>query len=219
MTAELPAPARRYFARAIAPGTPLRMVAEIEMTGEIGLGTKDDPGYRPMRAREIIAPPHGFVWIPTIGTGLARITGSDGYPEGEDWTRFWLAGTIPVARSRPSPAFRRSAATRSILEALWVPASLLPLNGVDWESIDSDRARAVFRTSNGKAFALTIAVAPDSCPMSVMMQRWTDANPDRISRWQRILRPTAGWRVSEWHRWHIFMPERIMEEVGHGAAL
>jgi hypothetical protein len=122
---------------------------------------------------------------PTIGTGLARITGSDGYPEGEDWTRFWLAGTIPVARSRPSPDFRRSAATRSILEALWVPASLPPLNGVDWESIDSDRARAVFRTSNGKAFALTIAVAPDGCPMSVMMQCWTDANPDRIFRWQR----------------------------------
>jgi hypothetical protein len=26
-------------------------------------------------------------------------------------------------------------------------------------------------------------------------------------------------RVSEWHRWPIFMPERIMEEGCHGAAL
>src|SRR4051794_5395065 len=78
MVAELPAPAQRYFLRAIASGVPLRMVAELEMTGEIGLGTKVNPAYRPMYAREIIAPPHGFVWLPTIGTGLARITGSDG---------------------------------------------------------------------------------------------------------------------------------------------
>ncbi len=36
MVANLPNPARRYFTFAIAPGTPLRMVAEIDMTGEIG---------------------------------------------------------------------------------------------------------------------------------------------------------------------------------------
>ncbi len=188
MVAELPAAARRYFARAIAPGTPLRMVVELEMAGEIGLGTKDNPGYRPMRAREIIAPPHGFVWSPTIGTGLARITGSDGYAEGEGWTRFWLGGIIPIARPRPSPDLARSAAARSILEALWAPASLLPLNGVVWEDIDPDRARAVFRTPNGDGLALTIAVAHDGSPMSVMMQRWTNANPDRVFRWQ----PTGG---------------------------
>jgi hypothetical protein len=61
MVAGLPDPARRYFLFAIAPGTPLRTVVELDMVGEIGLGNKEQPNYQPMVAREVLAPPHGFV--------------------------------------------------------------------------------------------------------------------------------------------------------------
>jgi hypothetical protein len=105
----LPEPARRYFLRAIAPGTPLSTVVELDMEGEIGLADKDTPGYMPMRARQILAPPHGFVWLPAMGSGLSTITGSDAYAGGEGWPRFWLAGFIPVARSSPTPDYLRSA--------------------------------------------------------------------------------------------------------------
>src|SRR6056297_3770635 len=54
MVADLPAPARRYFAYTIEPGTPLLPVAVIEMMGEFSLGTKDDPRYQPMEARQIL---------------------------------------------------------------------------------------------------------------------------------------------------------------------
>ena len=46
MTAGLPEPAQRYFHFTIAQGTPLFTAVEIDMTGEIGLGSKDAPGYR-----------------------------------------------------------------------------------------------------------------------------------------------------------------------------
>jgi hypothetical protein len=187
MVEGLPEPARRYFLRAIAPGTPLRFVAEIDMEGAIGLGDKVDPGYQPMRANQIIAPPHGFVWAPTIGSGAMTVTGADTYVDGEGWTRFWLAGAIPIARSRPTTDYIRSAAARSILEALWVPAVLLPQNGVTWEPIDEHRARAMLE-HRGERFALTLAVAEDGRPLSVLMPRWTNANPEKVFRWQ----PTGG---------------------------
>ena len=183
----LPEPAQRYFHRVIAPGTRLRLASIIDMTGKIGLGTKTRPGYMPMRAREIIAPPHGFVWAPRIGSGLLQISGADAFAQGHGWTSFWLGSLIPVARSRPSADFDRSAAARSILEALWAPASLLPINGVIWEPIDQDRARAVF-TVGGERFPLELRVGEDGLPISVAMARWTNANPEGVFRWQ----PTGG---------------------------
>jgi hypothetical protein len=183
MVAGLPDPARRYFMFAIAPGTPLRMAAELEMAGEIGLGDKERPNYQPMMAGEILAPPLGFVWMPRIDTGLRRVSGSDGCIEDRAWTRFWLLDTVPVARTRSTPDLVRSARARAVAEALWVPASLLPANGVTWESIDGETARAVFRY-DGRRFALELTVAADGRPLAVVMQRWTNANPQRVFRHQ-----------------------------------
>ena len=56
-----------------------------------------------------------------MGNGVARIGGSDGLVAGEAWTRFWLAGTA-------SP---RSCGRRTVTEALWAPASLLPRDQPD----------------------------------------------------------------------------------------
>jgi hypothetical protein len=183
MVAGLPEPARRYFTFAIAPGTPLRMVVEIDMVGEIGLGDRDRPNYQPMVAREILAPPHGFVWMPRIGSGLGRISGSDACIGERAWTRFWLLNTVPVARTKATPDLIRSARARAVAEALWAPASLLPANGVTWEPVDGNRARAVFR-HDGESFALELTVAENGRPLSVALQRWTNANPQRVFRHQ-----------------------------------
>lgn len=72
---DLPEPARRYFRFTIRPGTVLSRVAEIRMTGEIGLGSKDKPNYLPMRAHQILALPFGFVWKVEAGRGLLRFSG------------------------------------------------------------------------------------------------------------------------------------------------
>ncbi len=88
-----------------------------------------------------------------------------------------------MARTRSSADLVRSARARAVAEALWVPASLLPANGVSWEAIDSRRARALFRY-NGEPFALDLTVAEDGRPLSVVMQRWTNANPQQVFRYQ-----------------------------------
>jgi len=181
----LPAPARRHILHAIAPGTPPRRVAEIEMEGEFGLGDRDAPRYLRMRARQLLAPPHGFVWIASMrGRWPMRISGADACAGGEAWTRFWLLGTIPVARAGGTPDIARSAAARLIAEAaLWVPAALLPGEDVRWEPIDARHARAVVR-HRGADFPLDLEVAKDGRLLSLAMPRWSDANPERVFRLQ-----------------------------------
>jgi len=111
------------------------------------------------------------------------VSGSDGCIEDRAWTRFWLAGLIPVARTTSTPDLVRSARARAVAEALWAPVSLLPENGVTWEPLDADSARAIL-WSNGERYALDLTVAPDGRPVSMSMQRWTNANPDRVFRLQ-----------------------------------
>lgn len=202
MVADLPDPARRYFLHAIDSGAPLGTVAEIEMTGELSLGTKAKPNYMPMEARQILAGECGFVWTLRVGSGLMRLSGSDGYVAGEGWTRFWLLKLIPVARVSGGRDVARSAAGRAIAESVfWTPAALLPRPGVVWEPVDADTARA--RVSHrGHVHVLDLTVASDGRPAAVLIQRWSRENPER--EWR--LQPFGG------------TVEAIMEVDGHRLA-
>lgn len=179
MIAGLPEPARRYFSYTIVPGAPLLRVATIEMTGLFSLGTRDDPRYRPMEARQILAAPEGFVWAMRTRGGMP-ISGSD---TGR-WTRFRIFGLVPVARQGGDPDHARSAYGRFVGEAvIWAPAALLPGPGVIWESVDGDTARVT--VEHGELVqAVDVTVDEEGRPVTVTFQRWSNANPDKVHRLQ-----------------------------------
>ena len=180
MVADLPEPARRYFTYAILPGTPLRTVVRLEMTGQFALGDKDDPRYVPMRASQVLAAPHGFVWKASMSANGLPMSGSDA----GEWTRFWVAGTVPVARGGGSEDHRRSAFGRFVSEAVfWTPAALLPGPGVEWAAIDADRARVTLR-HDGLAQSVEITVDDSGQMTQVVFPRWSNANPARVYRQQ-----------------------------------
>ena len=182
---DLPEPARRYFNFSIAPGTPLASAVELTMTGELGRGSPDHPKYSPMSARQILAPPHGFVWQAEIGA----VHGSDGANGTCSWTRFWLFGLLPVVRVGNNEDHRRSTFARTVAEgAFWVPASLLPGANVRWEAIDDNSARAIV-SMNGLEQNVDITVAVDGQPTLVVGSRWSNENPDREYR----LQPFGGY--------------------------
>ena len=153
------------------------------MDGSFALGDRESKRIMPMTASQVLAPSHGFVWMPDIGSGVMRIWGSDGYARGEAWTRFWVWGLVPVARLSGTENLALSAAARSIMEAIWAPASLLPQNGARWEAVDADTARVTFDVA-GEPLGITLTVASDGRPLTVATMRWSDANPDKVFRWQ-----------------------------------
>lgn len=178
--ASLPEPARRYFRYTIRPGALLHTAVEIEMNGEMGLGTKDEPNYRAMSAQQVLAPPYGLVWKLEAGP----VSGSDGTLPDRSWTRFWLFGVLPIVRVGGSDDHRRSAFGRVVAEgAFWAPASLLPGETVRWEPLDSNRARAIV-TFAGFEQAVDISVADDGRPTRVLIQRWSNENAEKVFREQ-----------------------------------
>ncbi|MBT8418931.1 MAG: hypothetical protein KJO42_15955 [Silicimonas sp.] len=180
MVADLPEAARRYFRFAIAPGTPLYSLAAIEMEGQLGLGTKDAPGYRPMRARQILAPPHGLVW--RLNAGM--ISGSDAALPDNSWTRFWLFHLVPVARVGGTSDHHLSAGGRVAVEALvWVPTSVLLADDVHFEAIDRDRVRVIFG-ENDAAQVVEMTVDNEGRATEIIVDRWSDANPEKEYRRQ-----------------------------------
>ncbi|MFO8002875.1 DUF6544 family protein [Thioalkalivibrio sp.] len=180
MVAHLPEVGQRYFARAIAPGTPLHKVARLEMEGSLILNGRE----LPMRADQILAPPHGFVWRARAGSGLIRFSGSDGYWNGHtSWTRFWLWGVLPVARIADTEDHARAAAARMVMETVWAPAALLPQSGAVWTQTGADQAEVQFPEVPGvEPIHLTLDAAGRVLEMTTL--RWSDANPDKIYRLQ-----------------------------------
>jgi len=184
LVANLPEPARRFFTATIEPGTPIRTVAEISMHGELSLGSKEDPAYLPMQACQLLAPPFGFYWHVNAGRGFMSFMGSDGSFANNSWTRFWLAGLIPVARMGNNPDHAKSSFGRFMADSIfWVPAALLPSAAVTWSAIDTNTARVtVERNALSQAFDLTVDEA--GRPTKIRFERWSDANVSKTYRRQ-----------------------------------
>lgn len=166
----LPEPARRWLLRSIAPGTPLCYTARLSMRGSIRL--KPDAGAIPMKAEQILAPPRGFIWKAHVGKGLMRISGFDRWARGTGMVRWWLYGLVPVVKGEGNDV-DRSAAGRLAGEAMLVPASLLPGNGVRWEAIDDHSAR-FFMTVGNEEIATTIETDEEGRLKRVSIRRWKD---------------------------------------------
>lgn len=205
LIADLPEPAQRYFSFCILPGAPLRMVAEIAMSGELGLGTKARPSYLPMRAEQILAPPYGLVWKVRLARGPVRIAGSDGIESETSWVRFWMLGLIPIVRAGGNEDHARAAFGRVVSEAaFWAPAALLPREGVAWEAVNASTARATVSHA-GMTQTVDVTVAPDGKPTRIVIPRWSDANPNRVYQLQPFGGDLSEFREFEGYR----LPTRV----------
>jgi hypothetical protein len=200
MVAQLPEPARRYFAYVMTAGAPILPVTEIEMRGRFSLGDKRQPRYQAIEARQVLAAPHGFLWKMQTRQGLP-IAGSDS----GRWTRFWLLGCIPVARLGGDSDHARSAFGRYIGEStIWSPAALLPGPGISWDAVSPDTARVTVTRGN-LSQSVEVKIDEDGRPRQVSFLRWSNANTDRTYRLQPFGAIMSDFREVEGYR----LPYRV----------
>ncbi|MGB0960311.1 MAG: DUF6544 family protein [Halocynthiibacter sp.] len=196
LIATLPEPAQRYFMFMIEEGTPLLPVVQLTMQGRFSLGSKENPNYMAMSAKQVLALPDGFVWGMSGGRGVMRISGSDS----SRWTRFWLAGLVPVARAGGSWDHAASAYGRMVAEAVfWSPASVLPRDGVTWEALDDHTARVTV-THLSHVQAVDVTIDNTGRPTKVALNRWSNANPDGLYRQQSFGGYLSEFRIFEGYR-------------------
>jgi hypothetical protein len=216
---DLPAPARAFLLHAIAAGTPLARSVQLSMHGSILLSPGQEPF--PMRAEQMLAPPHGFVWRARVGRGFMHIGGHDRFHAGAGEMRWWLWGLLPIVHATGTDV-SRSAAGRLVMEAVLVPATLLPGPGVHWEEVDQSRARFSM-TAGGETVVATITVTPDGSLRHVSAMRWHDGTNtaeagyvrfdvelDNDRTFQGYTLPTrirAGWRLGEHDEYPFFWAE------------
>jgi len=103
MVARLPEIAQRYFAHAIAPGTPLRTTVQLEMQGTFLLGDRAKYQTYAMTARQILAPPSEFVWLPSMRSGIMHISDRMLLYRGQDGPDFGSTAFCPSSISKPHP--------------------------------------------------------------------------------------------------------------------
>ena len=201
MVLDLPEVAQRYFNYAIRPGTPLHTTVYLQMEGKFLLGDREEYQTYDMTAHQVLAPPSEFVWVPSMRSGLLRIAGSDALVQEEGWTRFWINSLVPVVNQR-GPDLNRSALTRAAMEAIWVPASLLPANGTEWEQTGPNTARVTFSTG---VEPVDITLAPDGAVIEVVSMRWSNENADKVFR----LQPFGGTVEAEASFGGFTIPSRV----------
>lgn len=169
MTDHLPEPARRWLRHAVAPGTLLVSAVEIQMHGEIKLGS-----WRPFTATEALVPQSGYVWAARTRVAGLRVSGFDSYADGMGEMHWRLAGVVPI-QSGAGADITISALDRLAAESVLVPTSLVDDS---WKA-GPDPDSAVFAHHIAGRYGrprVTIHVAPDGRLRRVSMQRW--GNPD-----------------------------------------
>ena len=163
MLTGLPEPARRWLGHALAPGTPLWRTVELSMEGRIRLGS-----WRPFTARQVLAPPAGFIWAARARVAGLPVTGYDRYSGATGEMRWRLIGVLPVMTAS-GPDVSRSAAGRLAGEAVLLPTVF---RDVTWEPCtEPDTAVMAWRLADGEERA-RLRVGADGRLLEVVLQRW-----------------------------------------------
>jgi len=190
MVADLPPNVQRFFNFVIEPGAEVRSAVLISMDGQLGLGPKENPGYKPMTARQIHRFPVGFVWSVKTGRPPLSVHGSDGIFREQSWSRFWISSLFPVVkatgeRTEMSDHYK-SAFGRFVCETfVFTPTALLGSPYVIWEDISDDQIKAMV-SYEGLNQTVEITLDERGAPIRILFPRWSDANDQNRYQEQRF---------------------------------
>jgi hypothetical protein len=167
MLAGLPEPARRWLGHAIAPGTPLWRSVELSMRGQIRLGR-----WRSFTARQVLAPPDGYIWAAATRVAGLPVTGFDRLSSGTGQMSWRLLGLFPVVAASGADV-TRSACGRLAGEITLLPTAFHRASWLRGERPGTAVASLRFGTYTESA---ELSVGDNGRLLEVRVDRW--GNPD-----------------------------------------
>lgn len=151
----LPPVVQRYFRAALRDGVPIVTAASVDHTGMFNMGESVD-NWKPFTSRQrVVTRRPGFVWdghikvLPGLGVRV-----HDAYVAGEGILHPAILGLFTLVDLRGTADVAEGELMRFFAEAAWYPTALLPSQGVLWEAVDEQSARA---TITDGALALTLS--------------------------------------------------------------
>lgn len=170
LIADLPPVVQRYFRHAIKPGTPLARSAELDVTASYR--SENMTETVDFTEERVVTPHRGGLWRlvtksrPIWLAQYAYYAHGAGEEKGAHWD------LIPIYFSLyTTEGITRVFRGRSAYEAVFVPSTLLPSRGVQWEAIDDDHACAKI-TVDGETIPLRLKVDADGCVQEVTFDQW-----------------------------------------------
>lgn len=160
---DLPEPAGRWLRHAIAPGAPLTASTELTMHGTIRLGS-----WRRFTARQVLAPPDGYVWAATAHVLGMPVIGYDRFGSGTAAMRWRLLGVVPVVEV-DGPEIVRSAAGRLAAEVVLAPTTYA---AATWTVGDRPDVAIGLWHIGGDTQRVEVDVAANGRVRGVLLQRW-----------------------------------------------
>ena len=179
----LPSPVKRYFEHVLKDGQPIIAKASLSQRG----GFKTSPeakAWSKMTADQVFATaPKGFVWDSSIALlpGLS-INVCDSYIDGQGAMKGKVAALVSVIDVGGEAKLSQGALQRYLAEAVWFPTALLPSQGVVWEEVSPNVARATI-TDEGLSVSLDFEFNAEGEAIAVF-------SPARYREVQGVYEPT-----------------------------
>jgi hypothetical protein len=202
---ELPAPVRRYVAKAAGD----RRVCTVRLRHGGTFLTKLDGGWHPIRGEQYFATePPGFVWWGRIRVlpGL-WFDVRDQSVAGVGRMLATVESTFTVADGAGAE-FDQGSLLRLLGEMVWLPSAFLDSRHVSWCAMDNQHARATLSVS-GREVTAVFEFGADGLPAAVFADRYRDVGGSAVlTPWSGELsdyRDVTGMLVP--HRlvayWHV----------------
>lgn len=144
----LPAPVQRFFRTVLKDGQPIVAAVRLSQQGQFSMNEMKDNWSKFTATQQVITHGLGFDWNARIqmAPGLTIFV-NDAYVLEEGNLHASLLGLFTLAEMHNTPELNQGELLRFLAEAAWYPTALLPSQGVGWEAIDDNSARA--RLTNG----------------------------------------------------------------------
>lgn len=140
---DLPKPVQKYFRNVLTNGQSFIKTTWLEQIGELKV-TPQSKDWSKFKATQIISQDNvSFLWDAKINIApLFHVRVRDSLIEAMGEGNVYLMSAISLGSDKNKPELNSGTLYRYLAEAVWHPTALLPQSGVNWESVDNNKAIA-----------------------------------------------------------------------------